>query len=379
MGSWGSDALVARIRRIALVELHVHLRGAMPHALFAELFERHGAEAVLRHAPPAQIEQFSRYSNLQPLLQGRLPAVDAIDKLFAFTSFVQFLNTYLFTGYYFRETDDFARLVRAVVRELQAQGIVYAEVFVSLPEYLEQGLPIEALLEVLDSEAATAGGGVRFLVDPVRNYGPDRTLALVRRLAERRARSVVGITIGGNEAAFPPAQFAETFRAARDAGLRLTAHAGEALGPESVRDAIDLLGVERIGHGVRAAEAPELVAELAARRIALEVCPTSNLCLGVYPSMDEHPASELRAAGVPVTINTDDPAFFGVDLATELAGYAVRCGDVEAALESLRNACEFAFCDAEQKARLRGEVDASWAREFSGGSSVSGRGGGELR
>ena len=209
-------------------------------------------------------------------------------------------------------------MIAAVRRQFCRENIVYAEVTVSVIEYVNQGIPLEALLEALSEEPETPPR-VRWIVDLVRNIGPEAAESLLDRILERRPRNLAAVTLGGAEHLFPPAPFERVFAKARGAGLRLTVHAGEALGPESVWDALRILKVDRIGHGVRAVEDPALVAHLAAQRIPLEVCPTSNIRTGIYRSYGEHPARRLFEAGVPLTVSTDDPTFFRVTLSRELS------------------------------------------------------------
>ena len=165
----------------------------------------------------------------------------------------------------------------------------------------------------------------------------------IESLLAVRPKSWAGITIGGAEHEFPPAQFAPIYRRAKDAGLGLSVHAGEAAGPESVWDAIRILGAERIGHGVRSIEDPKLVEYLAANRIPLEVCPTGNICTGVYVSPEDHPLKRLYDAGVPITLSTDDPSFFGVSLTDEYV-FAAERGLGHKDLEAIRqNGFAYAF------------------------------------
>ena len=158
--------------------------------------------------------------------------------------------------------------------------------------------------------------------------------------------------MGGDEAGFPPGDFADAFAIAREAGLGLTVHAGEWAGPESVRGGL-ALGVSRIGHGVRASEDPDLVRELAERGTVLEVCPTSNVVLGLYASYAEHPLPALRAAGVPVTLGSDDPPYWDASIGGEYAVAAEQFGlDDEALREITRTALRAAFVEEEVRQRL---------------------------
>lgn len=170
-------------------------------------------------------------------------------------------------------------------------------------------------------QRATRGGGFSavYIADGVRQWGAGWFEQLVRALTPWAGRGLAGIGVGGDERSLPARAFARAFRNARAMGLHTTIHAGEAGGPESVRDAVSELGVERIGHGFRAAEDSGLVRLLAAKRIVLEVCLSSNLATGLVRSMETHPARALHDAGALVTINTDDGAFFGTDIRKELS------------------------------------------------------------
>ena len=171
---------------------------------------------------------------------------------------------------------------------------------------------------------------------------------------------MVAVGLGGAEKGFPPEPFAALFAEARRRGLRSAPHAGEDAGPASVRGALDALGAERIQHGVRSVEDPALVAELAARGIPLAVCPTSNLRLGVVPSLEVHPLRRLWEAGVRVSVNTDDPGFFGCDLVGEYAIAGRLLGlDREGYARLARNAVESSFAPEGVKAELRGGI-ADW-------------------
>ncbi len=273
---------------------------------------------MLERAPLGHVRWLGRHPGILRLMESDDPAGD-LDGLFRYSDFEQFLAAYLFTGYLVRGLGDFRDLISSVREHLRVQGIVYCELTVSIPEYLRQGI---LLGEILDALAEDPSGQpvVRWIVDPVRTLGPVAATKLLERIAKRRPSTMVGMTLGGAEHLAPPEKFGTVYEVAREAGFRTTVHAGEALGAESVWHAVRTLRVERIGHGVRAAEDPRLVRHLAERGIPLEICPTSNVCTGVYPSLSEHPVRELFEAGVPMTINTDDPTFFGVSLAEELGG-----------------------------------------------------------
>ena len=315
-------------------ELHLHLRGAMPAAFFAELVAKRPPQQALADAPDHHLALFRTSPHLEHLAQGLLSPPEAADALFGFQTFPQFLTSYLFTSYFFRDIEDFRSLIIAVRDTLAAQNIVYAEVTVSLIEYIWRGLQLPEMIEVMDDTASDGEVRLRWIVDLVRDVGPEAALDLLKDCLACKSASICGITLGGSEHKVPAREFAEHYRLAQEHGLGLTAHAGEAMGPESVWDAVRSLGVNRIGHGVRSIEDPRLVEHLAENRIPLEICPTSNLKTGVYPSYAEHPVRRLYEAGIPISINTDDPSFFACTLNDEFQRLA-DLGFTEPELEQL--------------------------------------------
>ena len=346
------------LRDAPKAELHVHLRGAMPAEFFAELISKYGPRQALEHAPRRHLDAFNRCDNIRPFLAS--PNAERVQGLFRYHSFDQFLATYLFTSYFVRDIDDFRNLIAAVRGFLEKQNIVYAEITVSVFEYLNQGIALPDLLAVLDETANAPGIRVQWIADLIRNLGPAKVVELMRQILGKRPASLTGITLGGSEHQFPPAQFSALYRLAREQGLRLSVHAGEALGPASVWDAIRVLQVDRIGHGVRAIEDPNLVDYLANRQIPLEVCPTSNLRTGVFPSYEAHPLKALCEAGVQLSVNTDDPAFFSTTLAEEY-GHALRMGlDEQALVSIMKNGFRHAFLPEADRCRYVEQLDRRW-------------------
>jgi adenosine deaminase len=186
----------------------------------------------------------------------------------------------------------------------------------------------------------------------VRHFGPEKAREVARRTVEAPHPYVTGFGMGGDEANHPAVEFADAFAIAREAGFGLTVHAGEWDGPDSVRQGL-ALGVSRIGHGVRAAEDPGLVRELAERGTVLEVCPTSNVVLGLYPSYADHPLPALRAAGVPVTLGSDDPPYWHASIGGEYAVATEHFGlEDEALREITRTALRAAFVEEDVRRRL---------------------------
>ncbi len=308
----------AELKARPKAELHLHLRGAIPREYLAGRLRKYPPVQALASAPPSHLDWISRHPAVARILQADDPA-EELDGLFRYASFEQFLAAYLFTAYFIREIVDFRDLVAGVREDLRTQNITYAEVTVSIPEYLQQGLALDEILAVL-GEDPPPPPKLRWIVDLVRNRGAEAAERMLERLLPARPPNLVGVTLGGAEHLYPPGQFRRVYELAREGGLRTTVHAGEALGAESVWHALEALRVERVGHGVRAIEDPALVRHLVERQIPLEICPTSNIRTGVFPALSAHPVRALYEAGVPLSINTDDPTFFGIALADELAG-----------------------------------------------------------
>ncbi len=336
------------LEKLPKAELHLHLRGAIPVEVFASLLNKYDVTAILEGNSYRTSGMFERYGNIRPFLSSRNWSVEEVSRLFQYENFDQFLATYHFTSYFIRDTSDLKKLITGVLEDLRAQNVVYAEITISVIEYIQQGIPLPVILTCLEQATDFPGIRVQWIVDLVRNIGHEAALKLLRQIIALDRRSVVGITLGGSEHLFPPAPFENVYAAARDHGLRLTVHAGEALGPESIWDALRVLKVERIGHGVRAIEDPDLVAYLVEHRIPLEICPTSNLCTGVFSSYEAHPLKALFDAGVPIAISTDDPTFFGTALVDEymhVRDMGVSDSDI---LEILKNSFRHAFLPDEE-------------------------------
>ena len=259
--------MVERFRALPKAELHLHLVGAMRAPFFDELLDKYGIETALSDALPRHLEFFRRHEHLKALLAGEGRGAD----LYRFRDFEGFLASYFLSTFFFREPRDLSRLASEVRLQLAEENIDYAEITLSPADHLtREAISHESLCELMEEAAAAPGPRIRWVVDLVRNVGPEAGIDLLERLLEIRPASWVGITLGGAEHLYPPAPFAAVYRRAKDAGLRLSVHAGEALGPESVWDAVKLLGAERVGHGVRAVEDSALVDYLAEKQIPLE-------------------------------------------------------------------------------------------------------------
>jgi adenosine deaminase len=262
---------------------------------------------------------------------------------------------------------DFYRLTLAVLEESAKNGVVYTEAFLS-PDFCGGG-DLGAWREYLHAinEAATRaraefGIEMRGIVTCIRHFGPEKARATVVCAVETMGDFVTGFGIAGDEKIGKPKDFSWSFDAAREAGLRLTAHAGEWGGPTSVRDAIRDLGVERIGHGVRAIEDLALIDEIAEKGIVLEVCPGSNVALGIYRDFRAHPIGQLFDREVKVTISTDDPPYFHTTMEREYE-MLHRAFDWDKAVfgKIARTSLDAAFCDKDTKGKISKLLEAGYA------------------
>jgi adenosine deaminase len=322
------------VSAVAQAELHVHLEGTAPPELVSRIAERNGV----------------------PLPERMLGE----DGRFRYTDFLDFLTTYDLAASVIRTGEDYRDITYEYLCQCARGGAIYVELTASPDHGALVGLSdkehLDGIARGIDDARRATGIEGRILISAVRNFGVEQALRVARYAAEHPHPYVVGFSMAGDEENFPAADFAEVFTIAARAGLGCTIHAGEWGGPESVRAALEL-PITRIGHGVRAVEDPALVAELAARGVVLECCPTSNVVLGVFPSYDEHPLPQLREAGVRVTLGSDDPPYFGATIAGEYEICAARMGFSEDELREItRTAIDAAFCAEGLKAALRGRV-----------------------
>jgi aminodeoxyfutalosine deaminase len=312
---------------IPKIELHVHLEGTVR---------------------PATLLAIARRNRLP------LPAdtVGGLTALYRFADLRQFVEMWNLTTGCLRTPDDFRQVVVDYAAEAARHGAVYLEAIFTPDPALAAETGLDPIFEGYCDGAQQAeeehGVVVRLTPEQFRGCDPDFGEAVARAAVRYADRGVVGFGLSGLEGRHPDEPHERAMRIAADAGLGLVPHAGEAAGPESVRSALRM-GAVRIRHGVRAVENPGLVAELADRGTVLDVCPTSNVRLGVAASAADHPLPRLVAAGVACTISTDDPAMFDTDLSTEYA-LAARLG--VSAQEAFRAGLAGALCDAATKARL---------------------------
>jgi adenosine deaminase len=260
---------------------------------------------------------------------------DEIGSRYRFTTFSEFLASFVWACRQLQEPEHYAIALRALLAELDEQDVRYVEITLSAGVVLLRGQPLEEVWAALREASAHPRITVRWIPDAVRQFGADAAIPVAEFAIRHREEGIAGFGIGGDEAKGPARAFAEVYRELRKAGLHLTAHAGEMAGPESIWAALEI-GAERIGHGIRAVEDPVLVRHLADRRIPLEVCPTSNVRTGAVASWGTHPLRQLFDAGVPVTLATDDPALFGTTLVNEYAVASERLGFGASELDEIR-------------------------------------------
>ena len=323
---------------ILKTDIHAHIEGTMTPALMRKLSARNG-----REVDPALFRQ---------------------DGSYAWTDFRHFLDTYDAAAHAVCTPEDYRDVVYDHFSGAAAQGMIYGEIFASPNHATASGMSYETMIEglVLGLDDAERDHGVvgRIIVNSVRHHGLDKAIAAAEAAARHPHPKVTGFGMAGDEAFGAHKDFLRAFEIAADAGLGCTVHAGEVLGAQSVSSALDALPVRRLGHGVRAVDDPELVARLVAEGIVLEICPGSNVALGVYPDFASHPLRRLYDAGVAVTINSDDPPFFRTDIGLEYERASSQMGFSDVELAALtRTAIEAAFVDEATRGALLARLEVS--------------------
>lgn len=288
-------------------ELHLHLEGAIEPETLCEL------EAGL--------------------------SVEEVRRRYRYTDFLGFIEAFKWVAGHLRRPEDYALAARRLIGRLAAQNVRYAEITVGAGVILWRGQEFAPIWDALRDAVAEAPVRVRWVLDATRQFGPEPGMQVARLAAERVGEGVVAYGIGGIEGQGPVEWFADVFAYARGAGLRLTVHAGETCGPESVWGALRL-GAERIGHGIRAADDPALVEWLREHDVPLEVCISSNVATAAVPRLEDHPVRRLYDAGVPIVLGSDDPAMFHTSIAQEYELAARQFGFTE---EELRGIAENGF------------------------------------
>ncbi|NUR69840.1 MAG: adenosine deaminase [Hamadaea sp.] len=320
-------------------ELHVHHVGSASPQTVAALAARHEGTSPV----PADPDKLAEY--------------------FTFTDFAHFVQVYLSVVDLIRDAEDVRTLTAGIAADLAGQNVRYAELTVTPWSSVRRGIPAEAFCEAIEDvrlmAARDLGLQLRWVFDIPGEAGLEAAENTLRIALDQRPDGLISFGLGGPEIGVPRPQFKPYFDAARAAGLHSVPHAGETSDAQSMWDAIHELGAERIGHGIRAVQDPELVAYLAEHGIPLEVCPTSNVCTRAVASLDEHPLPQLVAAGVPVSINTDDPPMFSTWLNKEYAVAADLLGLDERGVSDLaRAAVRQSFASDAEKSALLAEIEA---------------------
>lgn len=278
------------------IELHVHLEGTVRPATLLAMMRRNGLR------PPAE-------------------TAEELAALYRFRNLDEFIDVWIMTTNAMRTRDDFRRVVVDYAAQAARHGAVYLEAIFSPAERVMRGVSWEEIFggycDGAEEAQATHGVEIRLTPDIHRGAPTEIACEVARQAVAHADRGVVGLGLGGHEKRGTTEDYVRAFAIARAGGLAAVPHAGETAGPPSIRAALDRLGAQRLRHGIRAVEDPALVAELAERRVVLDVCPTSNAATGIVSSLAEHPLPALAAAGVACSISTDDPAMFDTDLSRE--------------------------------------------------------------
>ena len=324
------------IRRLPKAELHVHIEGTLEPDMLFRLARKHGV--ALPYASVAELRRAYEFSDLQSFLDIYYAGADVL-----------------------RDADDFYELTAAYLRKSHAQGVVHAEIFFDPQTHTSRGIDMSVVVAGISralTEADTEIGiSTRLILCFLRHLSAQDALETLERALEFR-NSIVAVGLDSSESGHPPSKFATVFERARKAGFLAVAHAGEEGPPAYIYEALDILGVQRIDHGVRCEEDRELVSRLARERMPLTVCPLSNVRLKVFGRMEEHNIRRLLAHGLCITVNSDDPAYFGGYLLENYLAIQSALELSRAELAGLaRNSFEASFLPPADKARWIAAVD----------------------
>lgn len=339
----------AFIQSLPKAELHLHLEGSVEAATLAELSRRHNTPL------PTENNRYDVTGSGDELTE------DDVRRLYSYKNFTGFMLAFKAVTERLRTAEDYELVTYRLMQRLRQQNVLHAEVYVSVGVIHWRGQEFEPIFEGMERgrERGQRDFGVSLLwiFDAVRHFGPEAAADVFDLAARLRERNVVGIGIGGDERRGPAEWFRELYKKAAGRGLRLTAHAGETTGPESVWGALNM-GVERIGHGLSIARDPELMEVLAHKQVPVEVCMCSNLRTGVCPQLSEHPVRRFFDEGLMITLNTDDPAMFQSSLCREYEIAEQEFGFTQDQLRELaRNSFEASFLPVEKKLRFLQQID----------------------
>jgi adenosine deaminase len=329
------------IKQMPKIELHLHLEGAFTFDFLFNLIEKYGGDP-------------------------EVGTIDELQKKFVFRDFQHFLDLWFWKNKFFKELDDFEKCAYTTLENLANQNVIYCEVFFSPWDFTSDRLSCEEITE------ATIHGIKRaekdfsitcnLIADLVRDYDSTKAVERVKQILPYKDKGIIGIGLGGSEQKYPARLFKNAFKAARDLGFHVTAHAGEAAGPESVWEAIRELKVERIGHGVRAIEDEQLVRYLKDVQLPLEVCVNSNLKTKIFPSPMSHPIKRFINSGLNISINSDDPTMFGATITEE---FMILYHEIGLSLDEIKqlilNSINSAFISEEMKKKINERANLFWS------------------
>lgn len=325
------------IRELPKTELHLHVEGTLEPGLMFKLGERNGFDLPFDN-------------------------VDAVAEAYDFSDLQSFLDIYYQGAAVLQRPEDFYELMAAYLRRAAAEGVRHAEVFFDPQTHTERGVPFDVFMggfrDAISNARSNTGITTDLILCLLRHLSPveaESTMAA----AEPHLEGVIAVGLDSSEVGNPPEPFSEAFRMARELGLRAVAHAGEEGPPEYVVGALDALGVERIDHGVRSLQDPQLVERLRRDQIPLTLCPLSNVALKVVESLEKHPITAMMSSGLLVSVNSDDPAYFGGYVADNYVAVATVFKLTAEDLAGLaRNSITSSFLDVERKRELLAEVDS---------------------
>jgi adenosine deaminase len=326
------------------VEIHLHLEGAFTLSTLLTLIRKYGGDASIQ-------------------------TIDDLRDRFVYRDFAQFIDAWIWKNQFFRHGEDFELSAYQTLLDLHSQNVLHIEAFFSPWDFMDNGIGMEEITESLIAGCERAkrecGIGWGLIADINREHGPDVGMHRIDQICQFQDRGVIGVGLGGREAEYAADAYDQVYAEAARRGLLLTAHAGEAAGPESMWAVLDTLHVHRIGHGVRAQEDLNLVETLRQRQVPLEMCLTSNVRTGVVPTFGEHPIRRYLLSGLKVTLNTDDPTMFGCSLTGEYLMLLEKLGwEIEEIRALAMNAVDALALDPVAKDDIRRRCESDWNRAF---------------
>ena len=334
------DNIERFILEIPKAELHLHLEGAIPLETLFNFIQRRGGEPSIK--------------NLDDL-RARLN----------YTNFAHFIDLWVWKNTFIKEEKDFEEIAYQVLCNLSKQNVKYVEAHYAPGDYWRQGLSEQGITECLIKGMKRArddfGIGCELILDICRDNGSEKGMERLNMLTPYLGKGLIGIGLGGSEQTFPADPYADVYKEAGERGFRLTAHAGEAAGSKSIWTVIEKLGVERIGHGVRANEDPQLISLLKQKQIPLEICVISNVRTGVCDSIEAHPIGQYFKQGLMVTVNSDDPVMFNTTISQEYLVLVEKLGFTINDLKCLSmNGIKASFMSDKDKQLMEHQFEKEW-------------------